>query len=89
MKETARTYGVSVEDIVSKKKDAKTTKARQAAIYCVRETTELTQQEISEYFGGRDRTAIHYSYEKMLKIVEKDPSTKKAIENIIKNAKEQ
>lgn len=89
IKETARTYGVSVEDIISKKKDAKTTKARQAAIYCVRETTELTQQEISEYFGGRDRTAIHYSYEKMLKIVEKDPSTKKTIENIIKNAKEQ
>ena len=87
--ETARTYGIPQADIVSKKKDAKTAKARQVAIYTIRECTELTQQEISEYFGGRDRTAIHYAIEKAEELVERDPALRKMVDNIIKNAKEQ
>ena len=42
--------------IDKKKKDAKTAKARHVAIYIVRENTDLTQKEISSFFGGRDRT---------------------------------
>lgn len=87
--ETARTFGVPQEDITSKKKDAKTAKARQIAIYAIRECTELTQQEISEYFGGRDRTAIHYAIEKTGPLIEKESGLRKTLENIIKNAKEQ
>ena len=56
--ETSRTFGVPQADIISKKKDAKTARARQVAIYIVREITDLTQKEISEFFGGRDRTTI-------------------------------
>lgn len=85
--ETARTYGISVDDIVSKRKDNKTVKARQIAIYCIRECTELTQQEICEYFGGRDRTTIHYALEKTGPMVEKDSSLRRNVEDIIKNAK--
>ena len=73
----------------SKKKDSKTAKARQIAIYAIRECTELTQQEISEYFGGRDRTAIHYAIEKTAPMIERDPNLRRTVENIIKNAKEQ
>ncbi len=87
--ETSRTYGVSQADIKSKKKDAKTAKARQVAIYIVRETTDLTQKEISEYFGNRDRTTILYSIESIKEEVERDSSLRKAIDNIIKNAREQ
>ncbi len=87
--ETARTYGVPQEDIVSKKKDAKTARARHVAIYIVRETTDLTQKEISAFFGGRDRTTILHSIESMTAEVERDPSLKKTINAIIKNAKEQ
>lgn len=85
--ETARTFGVTVTDIVSKKKDNKTVKARQIAIYSIRECTELTQQEICEYFGGRDRTTIHYALEKTGPLVERDPSLRRNVEDIIKNAK--
>ncbi len=87
--ETARTYGVPQEDIVSKKKDAKTAKARHVAIYIVRETTDLTQKEISSFFGGRDRTTILHSIESMTAEVERDPSLKKTIDAIIKNSKDQ
>lgn len=87
--ETARTFGVPQADIISKKKDAKTARARQVAIYIVREITDLTQKEISEYFGGRDRTTILYSYETIAKDSANDSALKKTIEKIIKNVQEQ
>ena len=87
--ETSRTFGVPQTDITSKKKDAKTAKARQVAIYIVREITDLTQKEISEYFGNRDRTTILYSIESIKQEVERDSSLKKTVDNIIKNAREQ
>ncbi len=86
--ETARTFGLPVQDIISRKKDNKTARARQVAIYAIRESTELTQQEICEFFGGKDRTTIHYAINKMEAIVDKDPSLRRNLENIIKNAKE-
>lgn len=87
--ETSRTYGVTQGDIISKKKDAKTAKARQVAIYIVRTTTDLTHKEISEYFGNRDRTTILYSADLIAQEIEKDPALKKAVDNIIKNTREQ
>lgn len=87
--ETSRTFGVPQSDIISKKKDAKTAKARQVAIYIVREITDLTQKEISEYFGNRDRTTILYSIESIKQEIERDSSLQKTVDNIIKNAREQ
>ena len=87
--ETARTFGIPQTDIVSKKKDNKTVKARQVAIYAIREAADLTQQEISEYFSGRDRTTIHYALNKIQPMIERDPAMRRNVENIIKNAKEQ
>lgn len=87
--ETSRTFGVPQADITSKKKDAKTAKARQVAIYIVREITDLTQKEISEFFGNRDRTTILYSIDTIKQEVERDSSLKKTVDNIIKNAREQ
>ena len=87
--ETARTLGVSQSDIISKKKDAATAKARQVAIYIVREMTDLTQKEISAYFGGRDRTTILYSIDSVSENIKKDSALKKTVDNIIKNVQEQ
>lgn len=86
--ESARTFGVSVQDITSTKRDAKTAKARQVAIYISREITDLTQEEISIYFGKRDRTTILHSIRSVAEGVEKDPSLKKTVDQIIKNVQE-
>ncbi len=87
--ETARTWGILQSDIISKKKDAKTAKARQVAIYIVREITDLTQSQISSYFGNRDRTTILYSVETIAKEIANDSSLRKTVEQIIKNVQEQ
>jgi len=86
--ETSRTFGVLQSDIISKKKDAKTAKARQVAIYIVRTMTDLTQKEISEYFGGRDRTTILYSVEAITAELEKDSALQKTIDIIMKNVRD-
>lgn len=87
--ETSRTFGVTKSDIISKKKDAKTARARQVAIYIVREMTQLTQKQISEYFGGRDRTTILYSVETVAEDIKRDSSLRKTVESIMKNVREQ
>lgn len=87
--ETARTYGVTPADIISAKRDAKTSKARHTAIYAVRKATNLTQQEISEYFGNRDRTAILYSIKQMDEKAMQDSAYNRTVTNIIKDAQEQ
>ncbi len=87
--ETARTFGVPQGDIISTKRDSKTAKARQIAIYIAREITDLTQEEISMYFGNRDRTTILHSIKTVSDNVEKDSVLKKTIDKIIKNVQEQ
>ena len=52
-------------------------------------TMEDPQKEISEYFGGRDRTTILYSVETVAKDAANDSSLKKTIDKIIKNVQEQ
>ena len=88
IEETGRTFGVAAEDISSMKRDAKTAKARQVAVYAVREVTGLTQEEIGVFFGGRDRTTILYSYDKVAEAVARDPAMRKTVENIMKNVRE-
>ncbi len=87
--ETARTFGVPQSDIISTKRDSKTAKARQIAIYIAREITDLTQEEISMYFGNRDRTTILHSIKTVSDNSERDSALKKTIDKIIKNVQEQ
>lgn len=87
--ETARTFGVPQSDIISTKRDSKTAKARQIAIYIAREITDLTQEEISMYFGNRDRTTILHSIKTVSDTSERDSALKKTIDKIIKNVQEQ
>lgn len=88
IEESGRTFGVTAADIASRRRDAKTAKARQVAIYVVREMTGLTQEETGAFFGGRDRTTILYSYETVSEAVARDPAMRKTVESIMKNVRE-
>lgn len=83
--EVARTYGVSDADIRSNKRDAPIKNARQAAIYIVREVTGLSTKAIGQEFGGRDHSTILYTLSKIESDMEKNPTLKSTISDIIKN----
>lgn len=86
--EVSRTFGVSVEDIFSKRKSSNIVIARQAAIYILRETTQLSYMAIGKKFG-KDHTTILYTIKKMEEnILKTNLTLKKLIEDIIKNLKQ-
>ncbi len=58
-------YGVSVEDIKSKKKTGTITNARQVAAHIIKSITTLTLDEIGQALGGRNHSTMIYSLEKV------------------------
>ncbi|MBQ9859100.1 MAG: chromosomal replication initiator protein DnaA [Clostridia bacterium] len=86
--EVARTMNVNPEDIRSNKQSAAISKARQVAAKVVRDITNLPMKAIGEEFGGRDHTTIVYAVQKVESQMEKDPTYKNMVNDIIKNIRE-
>ncbi len=85
IEEVSKTYSVSPEDIRSNKRSANISTARQAAIYIVREVTQMSLAPIGEEFGGRDHSTIVYALRQVEKSMLSDARQKAIIEDIIKN----
>ncbi len=85
----ARSFGVSPEDIRSEKKKAEISNARQAAMYIMREVTNLTFEEIGGQFGGKKHSTVIYSIESCESKMEDNPSLKNNIYDIMKSIKDE
>lgn len=86
LSEVSRTMNVSVEDIRGKKHSAPISRARQVAIYVVREVVgSLSMDAIGQHFGGRDHSTIVYTIQKVESQMEKDDAFKGLIKDIVKN----
>ena len=83
--EVARTYGTTTEDIRSSKRQANISRARQIAIYVVREITQQPLEYIGKEFGNRNHSTMVYSVQQAEELMEKDPKTKNTVSDIIKN----
>lgn len=82
--EVSRTYGMTTDDIMSKKQNAPITKVRQICMYIVREITDMSLEEIGKNFGKNHATVLH-SINKISSLMEAQPKEKNVIEDIIKN----
>lgn len=90
IEEVARTYGnVTPEDILSKKRNANISMARQVSMYIVREITDLSMVEIGKTFGGRDHSTVVYATSQIEQRVKTDSRTRDIINDIIKNIRDQ
>jgi chromosomal replication initiator protein len=58
LKATSVVFGVSVEDLVGKKRTAKVSEARQIAMLVLRELTDLSLVQIGEALGGRQHSTV-------------------------------
>lgn len=88
IEEVARTYQVTPEDIRSQKRNAAVSKARQVAMYVVREITQMSMVEIGQTFGGRDHSTVVYALRQMDEKLEKESHTKDTVNDIIKNIRD-
>ena len=85
--EVARTYSVSTEDIRSRKRNANISTARMVAMYCVREITGISMEEIGTEFGGRDHSTVVYACNTIATRLKTDTHMRETVEDIIKNVR--
>jgi len=83
--EVARTYSLIPGDLRSNKRNSAISKARQTAMYVVREITQISLTAIGEEFGGRDHSTVVYAIQQAEARIEKDSHYRETIEDIIKN----
>lgn len=78
-------FGVKTTQIKGPKRDASLVKARQVAMYLLKEQLGLTFVEIGNLLGGRDHTTIMYGVEKMESLVENKAKITQDIMGITKS----
>jgi chromosomal replication initiator protein len=83
---TASYYGVTVEDIKSKKKSDQIANARHIALYIIRRLTELPYKKIGE-FVGRDHSTVMTSIAKVEINIKTVKNTDSDINKIIREVK--
>ncbi len=85
VQEVARTFGVSSNDIFSKRQDAATVEMRQMAMYLVRELTAMSTNAIGKEFGGKNHTTVLYSISQFEDKLKTRSDLRKKTEDIKKN----
>lgn len=85
LSEVGNVYGVTAEDICSKKRSAQISVARKVSSYVLKEVTEMSYKSIGMELGARDHSTIIYYCEEVDKMMSKDPHAKEMIEDIISN----
>jgi chromosomal replication initiator protein len=83
--EVASIYGLTGDELRSKKRNANISTARQIAIYVVHKITGLSYTEIGKEFGGRDHSTVVYAVNKVKKLIKESKEYRSTIEDLIKN----
>ncbi len=80
-------YGVSIEELESKKRPKNIAYPRQIAMYLCRDLTDLSLPKIGADFGGRDHTTVIHAVEKIETDIKKDPNLKNTINELRRKIK--
>lgn len=88
LENVAAATGVSVENIVSDKRDKNIKDARQIAMYIIREMTGMSLEEIGKCFGGKTHSTVKHSIGNVSERMDREKDFKALIENLIKNVQE-
>ncbi len=75
--ETARYFGVTIEELTGKRRSRDIVVPRQVAMYLLRSEIELSLPQIGSHLGGRDHTTIMHGCKKLdILVAQKDPITR-------------
>jgi chromosomal replication initiator protein len=83
--EVATIYGVTTEDIISSKRSANVSLARQVCCFVIKEATNLSYKTIGLEIGGRDHSTVVYYIEKVRQKMEENRHTKELIIDLLRN----
>ncbi len=79
---TAAHYGVSIEDLMSRKRDRRTSTARNVSMFLTREMTGLSFSQIAQLYGGRDHSTVISSIERVSGQISVDPEITTAVDSL-------
>jgi chromosomal replication initiator protein len=82
MTTVANYYGINLEGLADKRRDKKTTLARQVTMYLLREHNHCGLSEIGKMLGGRDHTTVLHGCEKITAEIDINPQLQSSIEEI-------
>ena len=85
IRETARYYQLSEEDLRGQSRSKNTAMARQISMYLMRTLTELSLQAIGEQYEGRNHATVLASIRKVEGLLESDPKTASVVRDISSN----
>ena len=81
---TADSFGISIEELLSHKRTAELSLARQIAMFIAREKTEESLQQIGISFNKKDHTTVLYACKKIEDLLKIDSRVKMVVENVVK-----
>ncbi len=81
-------FGVSLQDLKTKRRNKQIVLPRQIAMYLSRELTDLSLPEIGDLFGGKDHTTVLHSYNKVKEDLHRNPELKDRVEKVIQVIKQ-
>jgi chromosomal replication initiator protein len=81
-------FGISLQDLKTKRRNKQVVFPRQIAMYLSRELTELSLPEIGELFGGKDHTTVLHSYKKIKENISNNLELKERVEKVIQIIKQ-
>jgi len=84
----AEEFGVSLQELKTKRRNKQVVLPRQIAMYLSRELTDLSLPEVGELFGGKDHTTVLHSYKKIKDDVYNNPELKERVEKVIQVIKQ-
>lgn len=79
----AEEFGVTLQDLKTRRRNKQVVFPRQIAMYLSRELTDLSLPEIGEAFGGKDHTTVLHSYNKIKEDLLNNPELKERLEKVI------
>jgi len=79
----AEEFGLTLQDLKTKRRNKNIVLPRQVAMYISRELTDLSLPEIGEFFGGKDHTTVLHSYNKIKEDIKKNEVLKERLERVI------
>ena len=76
-------FGVKITDLQSRKRTNAVAYPRQIAMYLARKVTRHSLEEIGGFFGGRDHSTVLYAVEKITTEIQRDPSSRDLVEDLL------